>query len=207
MSDVDLTFVELQNEALHDDFNATKYRPRVKGFLNDWLGEIFRTTSMASADQSVTIVTVAGDASYALPATSVRVQSLRDVGTDPDTELGEVSQVAFDRFPDRQGEPEAFTLRGSEIILWPTPAGVHQLELRFRGDAVDMVADTDKPALANDYRRLLVHHARSELFALEDDPDMSLFWAGKRDVGTKALRADLQRRSRRVRRVPSMWAR
>lgn len=206
MTDVDLTFLELQDQALHDDFAAAKYRARVKQFLNVGLGEIYRTTNLASADQAAAIVTVTGDASYVLPATSVRVQSLRDVGTDPDTPLGEVSQAVFDRLPDRQGEPEAFTLRGSEIILWPTPDAVYSLELRFRGDAVDMVADADKPALANDYRHLLVSYARGELFALEDDDAMSNLWMTKWEAGLKRLRADLQRRSGRKRRVPSMWA-
>lgn len=208
MSSTDLTFLELQDEALHDDFNKLKYRERVKGFLNDWLGELYRTTRLASADQEATVSFTAGNKSAPLPVTALRVQSLRHATTNPDLPLGEVDQDRFDRLSDSTGtRPLLYVLRAGNIDVWPTPAEGLDLQLRFRGDAADMVADGDKPAIPNDYRRILVYHARSELFALEDDPQMADFWMSKRDGKTKALREDLQRRSGRPRRQPSMWSR
>ena len=38
----DRTFLELQNEALHDDFSQTKYRALCKRYLNEAQRRIFR---------------------------------------------------------------------------------------------------------------------------------------------------------------------
>lgn len=206
MSSTNLTFLELQNEALHDDFSPIRYRERVKGYINDWLGQVFSTTRIATADQDQAVSFTAGNKTASLPATSLRVVSLRNTTPSPDFELDEITQDQFDRLTDSTSEPTLYVLRAGGIDVWPTPGRDLQLQLRFRGDAAAMVDDDDVPAIPNKYRRMLVYHARSELFALGDDEEMAMFWAGKRDAAIRDLRADLQRRSGRRRRTRSMWA-
>lgn len=206
MSDTDLTLAELRTQALHDDFDASKYSARVNQFINDWLGEIFSTTNLAAADQTATIALVAGTISYPLPATSVRVQEILDQSTNPATPLIELTQEGFDTLPVSTGTPVYFVLNAGNVVLWPTPGAGGSLLLRYRADATALTADGDKPAIPNKYRKVLVAHARAQLFALEDDPAMAASWQGERDAITARLRADLQRRSRRTRQVPRMWS-
>lgn len=198
------TFLNLQDKALSDDFAAAKYRPLMKGWLNDALHRIYRSTRMASGDQKATITLTAGTDTYTLPATSIRVDSLRRPITG--VTLSEAEVDTIDAMPARSGVPAVYALVGTGLILRPVPAAAGTLELRYRFNPVDMTADTDEPALPSDYRHMLVSYARSKAFRLEDDPDMANFWLGEWTRDLAELKSDLQRRSRRVRQVPSMWS-
>lgn len=201
-----LTFKQLQDRALHDDFSATKYRDLVKDFINDALHEIYRTTRLAESDEVDTVELEAGENTYALPTDSIRVDSLRDPLLTGG-ELRELHIATIDNLAVTTGAPTHYSLNKGNLVLWPTPAAVGSLELRYRLDATDLVDDDDYAGLQPSYRKLLVQYARAELFALEDDDKMEAFWRSKWEAGLKTLRADLQRHSRRVRRVPSMWSR
>lgn len=200
------TFLELQNQVLHDDFNPTKYRDLVKGWLNEALHRIYRTTNLADADNEQSITLTAGTATYALPSRSVRIESLR---TAEGAALSEVPIHDIDMRGTATGEPSLYALVGDGIHLHPTPqtsGGV--LWLRYRYNAADMVDDEDVPALDPDYRHLLVEYARSRAFRLEDDPQMAAYWFGEWQRDLQELRADLQRRSTgRIRQIPGMWGR
>lgn len=196
-----LTFLELQDAALHDDFAPAKYREFAKRYLNEALHRIYRTTRIGDADETEAIALTAGTSTYELPARSIRVDSLRDPATSQI--LTPVSIDDLDAYPASSGTPTMYALVGSDLQVYPTPTATGSLELRYRLNPSDMVEDDDEPILHPDYRHLLVSYARSKLFLFEDDPQMASVWGAQWTVDLAELRADLQKRGRRIRQVGS----
>jgi hypothetical protein len=201
------TFLELQDAALHDDFDPTKYRARAKTAINEALGRIGRRIYSLQRRSTTTVAVSAGTASYALPADLLRVVSLRDAAKHPG-ELEEADPRWIDDQSASSGTPMAFAVDGSQLTLWPTPTTAVTLTLRYWGTPATLSADGDIPAIPGDYADLLVTYARAKLFLLEDDKQMHDAMIIDFNAGVIEARADLQLTSlRRPRQIPSMWQR
>lgn len=211
------TFLEAQDAALHDDFDATKYRTWAKRFLNEAVGLIYRNTSLARGDVTVTLTYAAGDNSEALSAEGVIVDSVQHA--DNGEELGwldrdEFEQLANELGSSRRGRPVYYTVRGSgtattnsvNLDVLPIPDQQYLLDVVARFSPAQMSADADVVPLPPDYQWFPVRYARKMLFALEDDDQMERFWNNLWGEGFAAIRQDMQRRVVRVRTTPSMWA-
>lgn len=200
------TFLQLQDEALGDDFDATKYRVLTKRWLNDALWKIARRVRIPQLQSTSTIAVVAGTASYALPTDLVRLVSLRNT-TDADP-LTDIAINAVDDLPAARGKPTSFAVYGAQMLLYPTPDRVYPLELRYEKDSVEMSSDSDVPQLPDAYSDALVTYARARLFRAEDDLQASSTYMGEFNQALLDVRVELHGRDRaRGRQIPGMFAR
>jgi hypothetical protein len=198
-----VNYLELQDEALHDDFGATKYRAFVKRRLNEAVGRVRRRLKLPEAEAGQSLATVAGTGFYALNGDVVRVRSLHFSG-----EPGALEQVDLrdiDDAPAASGRPSNYAFNGAGVTLYPTPDGAYSLELRYWSNAAAMSEDTDVPAIPEDYHPLLVTYTRAFLFRAEDDGEMYAFYMSQFEEELRLMRADVQDRGGGVKRTPNMW--
>jgi hypothetical protein len=199
------TFLQLQDEALGDDFDATKYRTSVKRWLNEALWKFGRRVRVPQLHTTTTINTVAATATYALPTDLGRVLSLRNTADrDP---LTEVSIDDLDDLPAASGKPVRFAIYANQIILHPTPDRVYPLELRDQRDGTELAADGDAPQLPDVYADALVSYARARLFRAEEDYQAAAGYMSDFNQAITDARVDLHGRDRaRRRQVPGMFS-
>ena len=201
----DRTFLELQNEALHDDFSQTKYRALCKRYLNEAQRRIFRRARVPEGESTHVIVTVPGDPDVDEAVDLVRMSSLRN--TTDAIPLIHRSVDELDELGASAGKPTHYAQVGRRLVFWPTPDAAYNLEGRTQVTATEMVADDDFPQLVDDYCDLLVTWARSRLYRLEDDEEMSRALKEDFEIEFGQLRAEINRRRRGGRRqVPGAFA-
>jgi hypothetical protein len=200
------TFLELQNEALGDDFAPEKYRELVKVWMNEALRKIARRITTIGRTQSVT--TAAGSATYALDGDVTRLRWVRDADTHE--ELDEVGWREFDALPTSSGRPRVFARTDDGLGFWPTPDAVYDIDVRHWASSVKLVDDDDTPAsfgLPDDYADLLVTYARSRLFRAEDDYEAAATYKAEFESDMVRAAVDMLRTSSaRKRQIPGMFA-
>lgn len=209
------TYLESQDAALHDDFDATKYRTWAKRFLNEAVGLIYRNTTLARGDVTVTLTFAAGDNSETISQEGFLPQSVQhaDDGDPLDwLDRDEFEQLA-NELGTRRGRPVYYTVRGTgtatangTLDILPIPDQQYLIDVVARFAPVQMSGDSDVVPLPPDYQWFPVRYARKMLFALEDDDQMERFWNNLWLEGFAAIRQDMQRRVIRPRTTPSMWA-
>jgi hypothetical protein len=211
------TFLEVQDAALHDDFDAGKYRVWAQRFLNEAVGLIYSNTSLARGDVTLTATVGPGDAIEDLVQDGVLVQSITRSDTGDTIEYldrPEFEQLANELGFSNTGPPAYYSITGTgdpiasgtRIEFLPLADQAYTLDVVARFTPIQMSADGDLVPLPPTYTFFPVRYARSKLFALEDDAQMSAFWMGEWLDGVQQVRRDLQRRRIGTRQVPSMWA-
>ena len=201
------TFLELQDEVLAHGFNASRYRPRVKEWLNDAAGRFLRRVEIPARLGSATITTVAGQREYDLPTNMVRVETVRRAGSDPDEHLLSAPFAELDAAGDTRGQPSRYALTGTKLLLHPTPSGVETLTLRMWGLPARMVADIDPSPLEPEYDELLIEYALSRAYRAEDDPEMATFHWQQYEREFARAKFEIENRDpNEVRQVPGMFA-
>lgn len=203
--DTGQTFLQLQDLALGDDFDATKYRTLAKQSINDAIDDISRQAKLPLLEDTFTVTTVPGTSSYDLPFNDVRILSAFD--TDTRTELREVTREWIDEHDDQAGTAFAYAQYGGQVIVYYTPNAAREITFRYRRDATNLVSDTDRisRSLPDAYAFALVAFTKSRLFGMEDDATMSAFWRAEYERDLARIRGDVGRR-RPARQVPGMWA-
>jgi hypothetical protein len=199
-----LTFLEAQNAALHDDFNPTKYRDRVKRWINEATSRVYRLVNLTETESESVVNVLAGTNTYALPTNKGRVESLRS------TQFGELEQVGIDDFDAMSlnvtaGRPLYYVLRGSSILLYPTPNTNLTLMLRYERLPSALVNDADLVPLPTDYEFMPVYYARMRLHEAEGDLAMAqaqreAFFADLRELRAVQVRSDSHRQ------IPGHWS-
>jgi hypothetical protein len=209
------TFSDLVTRALHDDFSSTKFDAIARDAINDAIGEIYRTTNLGRGDYTPSGYTLpAGALGISIIDRGVRIRSVFIAGkTDPLPErpTDELAQLHQQDNP-TVGMPDRYaivgtgaTTEGYDLVFWPIADQDYVIDVTGRFAPSRMSADGGVVPLPDDYTQLPVYFARSEMFGFDDDPEMAAVWRAKYDDGVKRLREDLQRRSTRSRRLPSMW--
>lgn len=199
------TFLDLQDEVLHDNFSPTKYRTLAKRFINEAQRRIFRRLRIPAGEETLPMFTAAGEVTLDLDEDVARVNSLR-IPADRNP-LTNVDIKEIDAAPAASGKPDSYAVVGNKLFFYPTPNMEYELELRYQSRPPTLVDDDDYPALDDDYRDLLVTYARAKLFRLEDDVEMFNAWMADFETGVVRLKADSGRRDRsRKRQVPGMFA-
>lgn len=200
------SFKDLQDEVLAYGFDDTRYRARVKTWLNEQLSRIRRRVQLPQAEASLNFATEVGIETVELPTNFVRLISLRN--TDVNEELSLVDQRAVDTSVTSSGRPCEFSIFGFQITLYPTPDKVYALKMRHVISGYQMVADADNPGLPDDYRYLLIAWALSKAYPSEDDGEMGTYHRQIFENELHIIKADLQDEegNARVRQVPAMWS-
>lgn len=202
------SFLDLQDDALGDDFGADKYRTSVKRWINDALADIARKVHLPGLEDVWTPTLVSGTSTYALPSDDVRILSAFD--GDLHQSIDELMPADLDTAPTSSGRPSSFAQVGTSVVLYPTPDSAYSVSFRYLRTLTDLSADdsTAGPTIPDSYADMVVSFVRSRLFRKEDDKEMSDFWRAEYERDLQSLRSDIQRRSRsRVRQVPGPYRR
>jgi hypothetical protein len=165
-----MTFLQLQDFALGDDFDATTHRDNAKRFINQGLGRLHRAYRMPTQDARAIVSTAAATNVYSLPADFVSLHDDEAVLYDTDVlEPYDISE--FDQLPALSGRPTAFALSENLILLYPNPDAEYELTMRYRAVQTHTL-DADVPTVSGDRHPDLGWFARAKLYLLTDDPDM-----------------------------------
>lgn len=211
------TVTQLATKALSNDFDAATWLTKGEDAVRDAIGRIFRSTSLAAGDYRPAATSLAAGAlSFLIDQAGLRVSSIFHVDTGLPLDEVTVDEIAAhqQRPGAAPGRPLFYALTGAgltaegiTVLIAPVPDAVYSLQVvgSFAPGSTDVEAGDEVP-LPRDYEYLPVAWARSELFAWEGDTEQSNVWEGRWQAGLRALRADLQRRSGRVRRVPGTWS-
>jgi len=198
------TLSDLVTEALHDDFDRTKYGGRAQQAILDAISEVSRAMRLPGSERTYTVPVVAGTADYSLPSDFMRVL---DVSRTADaTRLVPLSPEELDEEDTATGTPVGFSTFGTTLTLYPTPNAAVDVRLRYLRELStpnvnDSVASvTGLPESGLD---ALVSFARSKLFRFEDDPEMSGFWRAEYQRDLNRLRGDLGFSPNTRRQVPN----
>lgn len=203
MTDPGRTFAQLQQEVLAHGFGAPRYQSRIKVWLNQAVGQIARHANLAGLEQTVTITTQIGVATYEIPGDVVRIMSLSDRGF----QLRNVDVSEVDASFGELGAPTGYATFGSKVLLTPTPLSARDLEIRVRARPSVMAADEDTPNLPLAYEDVILSYALWHAFRSEDDVEMATFYQGQYEQGMAQLRTDLQYPDEsRHRQIPGMLA-
>jgi hypothetical protein len=160
-----MTYLQLQDFALGDDFDATTRREDAKRFINQ-----HRAHRLPTQDARAIVSTVSGTNVYSLPDDFVSLYDDEAVlyGTDV---LEPYDITEFDQLTAVSGTPTSFALSENLILLYPNPDAVYELTMRYRA-VQTLSADADVPTVAGDRHPDLGWFARAKLYLLSDDPDM-----------------------------------
>jgi hypothetical protein len=114
-----VTFKELQDMALGDDFDETR-RTMVKAFINQALGRLHRALRIPTLDARAIVTTVVGTNVYSLPVDFVAFDDDEALlyGTDV-LEPYDISDLRSAR--GRSGAPTSFALSEDKVLLYPNP--------------------------------------------------------------------------------------
>lgn len=200
------SFKDLQDEVLAYGFDDTRYRARVKTWLNEQLSRIRRRVQLPQAEASLNFATEVGIETVELPTNFVRLISLRN--TDVNEELSLVDQRAVDTSVTSSGRPCEFSIFGFQITLYPTPDKVYALKMRQRHQRLPDGRRRRQSRLPDDYRYLLIAWALSKAYPSEDDGEMGTYHRQIFENELHIIKADLQDEegNARVRQVPAMWS-
>jgi hypothetical protein len=211
------TVAEVATRALGDEFDSG-FQADAERMVREAVSLIYRQTNLARGGILLGVVTVPG--AYTVTGLAV-VESLRLAGPvfrDLDgAELEELEAADWRSLVSTRGSetgpPQAYAFVPTAPIaeptfqLWPKADIARTVWVGGQGAVLaNDLQSADAVPLPEVYERLLVAHARGELFALESDREMSDFWVGRWQAGTSELRSDLQRRRNRNRQVPGTWS-
>lgn len=127
------------------------------------------------------VSTVNGTSTYSLDYATGRIYGVRNATTG--RPLSYVDPKRFDRLyptPMASGSPFLYFIPGQsqasaavrpqpQIQVYSVPSGVEALKVRSYRLPFDMVADTDYPALPDDYHEILVNYAASAVHDAKGD--------------------------------------
>lgn len=183
------TFLELQEEVLEFQFNAPKYRPLVKRWLNDAQRKVVQQSEARTQQDIATISAIAGDRSYALPEDFGRII---DIFRPESGHLAPLGVRDFDALPASSGAPTRYLIAGTEVHFDVTPDGAYEVQMRYWRLPADMVEDADEPEIPPQYHDLLVAYALHRAYAKENDYAASTFWKGEWEAGLLKMRGEVQ---------------
>lgn len=200
------TLIELRNEVLAHGFDVGQVLTLddVTRYLNIALRRVARKIDFYAEESSQAFATVAGTAAYAWPTDLGRMRYLRlvdDAVVLTPTRLREVDSSAAST-----GKPRLYALSGAGVMLYPTPDAAYNMMLRYYALPALMVADTDVPAIPEDYHSSLTFYAIQRCYEREDDAQMGQYWEGRWLAALADMRADVKFPSADgPRRIDSMW--
>lgn len=202
-------FLEVQDEVLGHGFSASRYRPRVKKWLNEGWRRICRRGTIVVGEEIVVPLTEAGDAFIFQPADLVRMESISSAGSDPRLQpILPITAAEVDRLELTEGRPRFYCMERDFIRFWPTPDTQMQLLLRYWRTPPNLVNDEDRSPFPEEYDRVAVDYALCQAYQAEHDREFALHHKAEYMDGLMQIQTDLSYRDPKLRRrVPGMLAR
>lgn len=186
-----MQLIDIRTEVLACGFDANLFgASRINAYINNGYLNTVRRVQYYVDEAIFDFNTVAGTASFALPADFAKIRSLRR--TDLGRELEAVGLRDIDRSVITQGTPYAYAQDGANLHLYPTPDQVYPLELRYWNIPAALAADSDVPKIPADYHNMLVYWACAEGYRAEDDHAPAQQWQALYDKSLAELSADLK---------------
>ena len=183
---------EIRNEVYAKGFGTTTFpASRVTAFINDGYLSICRRVNYYVDEATYPFSTAVGTALYPLPANWGRIRELQDLTRTvviPSVGLRDIDQSGVPP----QGVPQYYAVDGSNLHLWPNPAGVYSMQLRYWMMPNLLVNDTDVPTLPADYHQLLWLYATWQCYESDDDPSMGQYWMNRFKEGLAEFAADVK---------------
>jgi hypothetical protein len=199
---VALTFLDLQDEVLHDEFDPGKYRTLVKRWLNIALGKVARALDLPAVQTTGTPLALsAGTAAYAFPE---MIEVIHSIVIDGRVLIQADIDDLDEYDDDSRGTPTHYALFGNEITFWPAPDAAVSPTFRYTGRATALSADGDLLPIDDDNADVLVNFAKSKAFAAEDDPEMASYFLTLHREGLREMRAQSERTRGNVRQIQGM---
>lgn len=190
MSIAGLTYGELQEEVLAHQFSDSKYRPFVRKWLNQAQRRAVIESEMRIQESAQSYTTGAEDSGYGLPSDFSRLIDLFYVENHELVVPMDVRE--FDALPSAAGRPYAYTVRGGEVIFYPTPDAIYSFTLRYWRLPQDMVNESDLPEIPAQYHELLIAYAMRKAFLREDDFQAAQQWEAVWEKGLLKMRGEVQ---------------
>lgn len=184
------TLGELTEEVLSFQFSEAKYKPFVRRWLNQGQRRAVIESEIRIQESAQSIATVSEDPSYALPSDFSRLIDLFYVESHELVVPMDVRE--FDALPASTGRPYAYTVRGAEVVFYPTPDAAYNFTLRYWRLPQDMVNDADTPEIPVQYHELLVAYAMRKAFLREDDFQAAQQWEAVWEKGLLKMRGEVQ---------------
>ena len=123
-------------------------------------------------ETTITLQTVAGTNSVALPSGYIESRSLTITAGGSETELYYNTPAAI-RKRSVSGIPVYFTVEGSDITFDTTPDGVYDLEFTYRAKPTALSSSNQTNAILTNYPEIYLYGALSELYKYTSEPDDS----------------------------------
>lgn len=168
---------QLTAEVEAHGFDPNQYGARIINYLNDAYMLVCRRVDYYIDEAIDVVATTVGTATFPFPANLARIRSVYD--TDRNVELEAVGLREIDRSQPTQGTPNYYAIDGTNIHLYPTPDGVHNLVMRYWLLPNVLVNSMDTPTLPTDWHRLLTEYAIARCFWGDDDSTMGQAWDQK----------------------------
>jgi hypothetical protein len=147
--------------------DPTVYNARIASWANEALLRIGRQLRAPENEGTATLTTTSGQATVNDPTDIAHVRSLFD--SQRAIKLQPVQLDDIDSAWQTTGQPYAYAVDGATLRLYPTPNGIYTLQLRYWKLPPKLVADTDVPAIPEEYHSLLVTWALFRFYRNEDD--------------------------------------
>lgn len=163
-----LTYLQLVNRVLprimqstiSDVTSAAGHSLVISDLINEAQEALFNETDWYSLYTTTTFATVASTAEYAVPSDIGRTIDLIDE-TNNRVLIEDYSRAMDTQDPDATvtGQPETFSLQGSNYRLWPIPSSVYTIRVRYWKAPPALSANTDTSSLPIECQNCLLSYA------------------------------------------------
>ena len=206
-----VTLLELRNRTLlRADMVNSPFRDSAEGgevddVINAEWRKAYRLLVAADDDYTLSsedITTTQGTSVYALPSTFYKLKGL---DAFPNGTTGDAQRVPKFRWDERNRYatasgwttfgPSAYRLRGSNLVLYPTPPAGITLRAWYHPAPVNMADDTDTIDIVTGIDELIVVGAAKTLLLEEGDIEAAAALNGEYQALAQQVMADVQGRS------------
>lgn len=194
--DADVTFLELQNDALRalnaSTATTSEARTRVQAAINHHQRELLTRPGFARLlrDRQLSFTSVADTHTYSFPSSVARINHITDTASRRQKLVRR--ELAWLRTADpglsTTGGPDAYIDLGRsssgllQVQLWPTPQAAYTYLLDYTAQISDMTVDTEEPLIPLDFHRVLSYGAQEDEWLRADDTRADAVRARRLDI-------------------------
>ncbi len=185
--------VDLQHEVLSHQFSASQYSDYIRDQINQGQNYITAQTDFRQLQRTEAIQTVSGTATYALPTDFQRLVNVTvELPNGTIVPLASDANTQIDLEEVLSGQPERFSIDGTNLRLWPTPSAAQTVRLRYYRIPVALTNAGDVSLIPEQYHHLLVTYALWHCWQRENDYSAAQYHKGRFDEDIMKCRGEVQ---------------